>query len=101
MKDIDLLPAGQRKSVIGLVGSKRARTYIEASEVAGISVNTLYTHLRRIRTKHPGLYRSIYKKRKAQLKVRHEEALDKARDHTREYFKRVRKWERWLFGGWV
>ena len=60
LRDIKSLPDGQRKSVVGLVGGDRARTYIEASEIAGISVNTLYTHLRRIRTKHPILYGAIY-----------------------------------------
>ena len=73
IKDIGLLPEGQRKSVIGLVGGKRARTYIEASIVAGMSLGTLHTHLKRIRTRHPRLHRAIYKERKAQLKVRHRE----------------------------
>ena len=97
LRDIKSLPDGQRKSVVGLVGGGRARTYIEASEIAGISVNTLYTHLRRIRTNHPTLHKAIYRERKAQLKVRHREAADRARDHTRQYFSNVRKGERAIY----
>ena len=57
-RDIAILPEGQRRAVESLVGGERARTYVEASEVAGISVNTLYTHLRRVRSKHPKLYKA-------------------------------------------
>ena len=97
LRDIKSLPDGQRKSVVGLVGGDRARTYIEASEIAGISVNTLYTHLRRIRARHPKLYGAIYKVRKNQLQVRHREAVNRARDHTRQYFSNVRKGERAIY----
>ena len=98
MKHIQFLPGGQLRAVAGLVGGDSARTYKEASIIAGMSLGTLHTHLRRIRTRHPRLHKSIYRERKAQLKVRHREAVDRARDHTREYFKRVRKWEWWLLG---
>ena len=93
---ISLIPGGQRKAIESLVGGERAHTYVEASEVAGISVNTLYTHLRRVRRTHPKLYKAIYRRRRSQLRERHREAAARARDHTRQYFKRVRKWERWL-----
>ena len=98
--DISILPEGQRKAAESLVDGERARTYVEASEVAGISVNTLYTHLRRVRSKHPKLYKEIYRRCRSQLRERHGEAVARARDHTRQYFKRVRKWEQWLLG-WV
>ena len=98
-RDIAILPEGQRRAVDGLVGGERARTYVEASEVAGISVNTLYTHLRRVRSKHPKLYKAIYRRRRSQLRERHREAVARARDHTKQYFKRVRRWERWMVGG--
>ncbi len=98
-RDIAILPEGQRRAVDGLVGGDRARTYIEAAEVAHVSVNTLYTHLRRIRINHPVIHKAIYRRRRSQLRERHREAVARARDHTREYFKRVRKWERWLLGG--
>ena len=74
-----------------------ARTYKEASVIADMSLGTLYTHLRRIRIKHPKLYGAIYKERKNQLKVRHREAVGRARDHTRQYFSNVRKGERAIY----
>ena len=98
-RDIGILPEGQRRAVDGLVGGDSARTYIEAADVAHVSVNTLYTHLRRVRSKYPKLYKAIYRRRRSQLRERHSEAVARARDHTREYFKRVRRWERWLLGG--
>ena len=98
-RDKSLLPESQGKALESLVGGKRARTYVEASKVTGISVNTLYTHLRRVRSKHPKLYKAIYRRRRSQLRERHREAVARARDHTKQYFKRVRKWERWLLGG--
>ena len=97
--DIAILPEGQRKAIESLVGGERARTYVEASEVAGISVNTLYAHLRRVRSNHPVLHKAIYQRRRSQLRERHREAVARARDPTKQYFKRVRKWERWLVGG--
>ena len=65
-RDISLLPESQRKALENLVGGKRARTYVEASKVTGISVNTLYTHLRHVRINHPKLYKVIYRQRRSQ-----------------------------------
>ena len=98
--DISLLPEGQRKAIESLVGGERARTYVEASEVAGISVNTLYTHLRRVRSKHPKLYKAIYRRRRSQLRERHREAVANARAHTRAYFRRVRRSQMYLLTGY-
>ena len=101
MTDVSLLPEGQMRAVIALVGGDKARTYIEAAKIAGTSVNTLYTHLRRIRSNHPKLYEALYQKRKTQLRVRHREAVARAREHTKQYFRRVRKSERWLLGSYL
>ena len=98
--DISLLPKGQRKAVESLVDGERARTYVEASEVAGIPVNTLYTHLRRVRSKHPKLYKAIRKVRKAQLAIRHRNAVANARAHTRAYFRRMRRSQMYLLTGY-
>ena len=97
-RDIAILPNGQRRAVDGLVGGDRARTYIETAEVAHVSVNTLYTHLRRVRINHPVIHKAIYRRRRTQLRERHSEAVARARDHTKQHFKRVRKWEWWLVG---
>ena len=99
MSDVSLLPEGQMRAVVALVGGNKARTYIEAAKIAGTSVNTLYTHLRRIRSKHPKLYEAVCKARKAQLRVRHREAVARTREHTKQYFRRVRKSEWWLLRG--
>ena len=97
IKHIKLLPDGQLRAVVGLIGGDGARTYKQASVIADMSLGTLYTHLRRIRIKHPKLYGAIYKERKNQLKVRHREAVGRARDHTRQYFSNVRKGERAIY----
>ena len=96
LTDVSLLPEGQMRAVVALVGSNKARTYIEAAKIAGTSVNTLYTHLRRIRSNHPRLYEVV-----AQLRTRHREAVARAREHTKQYFRRVRKSERWLLGSYL
>ena len=100
LTDVSLLPEGQMRAVVALVGGDKARTYIEAAKIAGTSVNTLYTHLRRIRSNHPKLYEAVYTERKTQLRMRHREAIARAREHTKQYFRRVRKSERWLLGGY-
>lgn len=68
-RDKSLLPESQGKALESLVGGKRARTYVEASKVTGISVNTLYTHLRHVRINHPKLYKAIYRQRRSQPAV--------------------------------
>ena len=95
--DFSTLPLGQRRAALALIGGSSARTYPEASEVAGISLGTLHTHLRRIRHRHPDLYAAIRKVRLGQLKVRHNLALASARAHSRAWFRRVGRFERrWL-----
>lgn len=84
VKDLSLLPEGQIGAVVTLVGDNEARTYIEASKNAGTSVDTLYTHLRRIRNDHPkSCTRRCVRNRKAQLRTRHREALARAREHAK------------------
>ena len=72
----------------------------EATKVAGVSLGTFETHLRRVLQNHPELYLAIRKVRKAQMAMRHREAVARAREHTRQYFRRVRKSERYLLGGY-
>ena len=91
IKEVTLLPPGQLRAVVGLIGGDKARTYVQASEIAGISLSTMHTHLRRIRENHPLLYKGIRAMRKYQLKARHRVALRNARVHSRQYFRNVRK----------
>ena len=94
--DLSPLPPGQRRAVLALVGDGEARTYSEAAKAGEMSLGTLYTHLRRIRQRHPDLYEVVRKARLAQLAVRHEAALEAARMHSRIYFRKRARWLRSL-----
>ncbi len=106
MIDLSALPQGQYNAVIALIGGDEARTYRQAANIAGISLGTLYTHLRRVRQKHPDLYDEIRSIRLSQLARRHIEAMIGDMEHSRVYFKRKANyryyqrfghwpWERW------
>ena len=90
----------QARAVESLIGVGRDRTYTEAAEAAGMSLGTLYTHLRRVRCNHPKLYAAIRKVREAQLAVRHRNAVANARAHTRAYFRRIRRSQLYLLAGY-
>ena len=98
--DLTSLPEGQRRAVRALISGERARTYPEAAKLEGMSLGTLYTHLRRVKRNHPEVYKKVLRVRKAQLAVRHHNALDNARAHTRAWFRRVRRNERYLLYGY-
>ncbi len=89
--DLSGISKGQRHAIEGLIGGDRARTYKEASLSAGVSLGTLYTHLRRVRLQHPNLYKKVRKIRKKQLSVRHSIAVYNAKNHSRAWFRRVNK----------
>ena len=98
--DLTSLPEGQRRAVRALISGERARTYPEAAKVGRMSLGTLYTHLRRVKRNHPEVYKKVRRVRKAQLAVRHHNALENARAHTRTWFRRVRRNERYLLYGY-
>lgn len=56
-----------------------------------MSEGTMLTHVNRVRRRHPRIYKGVRAVRLAQLALRHEEALDNAREHSREYFTRVNR----------
>jgi len=94
--NLSALPSGQSRAVAALISGERARTYPEAAKVAEMSLGTLYTHLRRVKRNHPEVYEKVIRVRKAQLAVRHHNALSNAKAHTRAWFRRVRKNERFF-----
>ena len=47
------LPGGQRRAVLDLIGGELARTYPGAAKIAGTSLGTMHTHVRRVRQNHP------------------------------------------------
>ena len=98
--DLSPLPPGQARAVEALIGAGRDRTYPAAAEAAGISLGTLYTHLRRVRCNHPKLYAAIRKVRKAQLAIRHRQAVANARAHSRAYFRRMSRSQIYLLSGY-
>jgi hypothetical protein len=65
--DLSSLPEGQRRAVRALISGERARTYPEAAKLEGMSLGTLYTHLRRVKKNHPEVYEKVRRVRKAQL----------------------------------
>ena len=85
-EEVDKVPEGQIRAVRALVdGGDECRTYAHASTIAGISVNTLKTHLRRVRINHPKVWASLLVLRKRQLGMRHKGAIRKAQEHTQEW----------------
>lgn len=75
------------------------RTYAQAAKIAGMAEGTLLTHVNRVRQYHPELYSQIREVRLAQLAVRHREALEEARAHSRRYFRRKVRWEHYAQTG--
>lgn len=99
--DLTLLPKGQQRVAEALIGGREARTYGEVAGQLGLSVGTVYEHLRRIRLNHPELYAALMAVRRGQLERRHEAALAKDAAHSKRYFKRkanLRYYQR--FGYW-
>ena len=85
-EEVDKVPEGQIRAVRALVdGGDECRTYAHASTIAGISVNTLKTHLRRVRINHPKVWASLRVLRKRQLGIRHKGAIRKAQEHTQNW----------------
>ena len=80
------LPPNQFAVAFALVSLKYGRTYREVAEELGMSIGTVYTHLRRIRHTHPKLYADLMERRKRQLKARHRRALDRAKAHTHDWY---------------
>lgn len=94
------LPPGQRQAVDAYVGSGEC-TIAAAAKVAGISPNTLKTHLQRIRVGEPKLWTEIQAVRKRHLAQRHARALERDEAHSREWHRRqANRRYRERFGCW-
>jgi len=79
--------AGQAKAIIALVCAATVPTYAMAAGELGISVNTLRTHLRRVRLTNPDVWRVVKALRESQLSARHTQAVKRAQAHTDRYFR--------------
>ena len=87
------LPAGQVRVIEALVDHDQpcGRTYKKAAEVAGVSLGTLYTHLRRVRRNHPGVYAEVMKRRANQLQARHKRAVYERQERSMEWWRAVNR----------
>ena len=86
------LPDGQQRALDSLINGAdgKAVTYRQAAESLGIAVGTLKTHLKRIRRNDPDTYYFMMNTfRKPQLDVRHQEALDRADEHSHRYHRNM------------
>jgi hypothetical protein len=95
------LSAGQRRVADALVVEPAGRTYAAVAETLGLSVGTVYEHLRRIRTQHPESYAELMALRAEQLATRHEQARQRAEEHSGRWHRKqgVRRFHR-QFGRW-
>ena len=104
LPDLSSLPTRQMEAVEALLGDdKYARTYQEASQIADMAESTLKTHLCRVKQNHPEVYQEIRIVREAQLAVRQRVAVENARQHSRQYFRKQNRYIKQLlgYGLWV
>ena len=81
-----------------LIGGASARTYVDASKVAGVSEGTMLTHVNRVRQNHTVLYEGMGWVRESQLATRHRVAVMNARAHSRAYYRNQNRMVRRLLG---
>jgi len=87
LTSLSCLQASGRAIEALIGGREQARDVPEAAEIEGMSEVTMLTHVNRVRRRHPRIYQKIRTVRLAQLAVRYGEALENAREHSREYFR--------------
>lgn len=102
---LERLTVGQQRTVTSLL---KGKTYQGVADTLGVSVGTVHRQLKRIRDKHPSLYQDIMTVRKEQLAQRHKQALKRAKEHSKRYFRKKYNyeymlkygyypWERWMY----
>lgn len=84
------VPKGRRKVAIALIRNPAA-TYPQLADGLGVSLGTLHTHLRRIRQRHQQLYVALMELREHSLAQRHVAALRRAGEHSRKWFRKMRR----------
>ncbi len=87
---LERLTTGQQRTVKTLL---KGKTYQDTANTLGVSVGTVYRQLKRIKDKHPSLYQEIMTVRKEQLAQRHQEALKRAEQHSKRYFRKKYNYE--------
>ena len=111
MTDITQLTPGQKRVVHALLSAnKKTPTYKSVAKKLGVSLGTVYTQLKRIREQHPETYQSIMLERQRHLAKRHEQSLNRAKAHSKDYHRRrynhqykekygYYPWERYAYAG--
>lgn len=97
---LDALTPGQMRVVEALLGDSQGRTYRQIAALLGVHLGTVYTHLKRVRDRHPDLWIEIQAARTKQLALRHQRALARARRHTDAWFRKQRRRQRMRDGWW-
>lgn len=87
--DLGGLPPGQLRVALALIGGDAAPTYRQIAERLGVRVGTVLQHLNRIRQGHPEVYRRVMRFRQNQLLERHQAALERAKERSHRYFRRI------------
>lgn len=82
------VPSGRARVALALVVGREAPTYPEVAARLGIGVGTVYTHLRRLRERHPDVYAAVMAERSRQLAKRHKEALARDEAHSRRWHRK-------------
>ena len=84
------LPTGQHRVAKALIADKCGRTYVAVAQLLGVNRGTVNQHLRRIRLRHPDIYSALMTERTRQLQERHQRALARAEEHSREWHEMTR-----------
>ena len=91
------LTAGQIGAVTALIAGDKAATYKSAGESLGVSINTIKTHMKRIKKYDPDTYHWIMRVRRIQLDKRHEEALAREDERCHQFHaNNLKSWYRQL-----
>ena len=85
------LTPGQKRVMDVFVGGKKARTYKKVAEILDLHIGTVYTHLKRVRDNHPGIYNRVFSIRRSQLEIRHQKALARADARSHAYHRNMKK----------
>lgn len=82
---LDPLSTQQRAAVLALIGGTEARTYRQAAMLAGVSVNTLYGYLRRVRRRRPDIWEHVIRRRREQVEARQTKNAERLRRRSERW----------------
>jgi hypothetical protein len=95
VEQVAALPRRQREVVEQWVGVTPAPTYRLVAERLGISLGTVYEHLKRVRDGYPTLYDRLYELRQAARRERSHAATLRQHLRTHAWYQRVAPGRGW------